>query len=335
MQVRFPRGGLVVAACVAALVVAGCSSGSSGTTASTSSQAPAPTQAHPATLRIAYNPNPTNTTIVVAEQQGFFTKNGLDVKLTASQATAALMPSLGKQFDLITVTPPTLLQSAAQGLNPILVASEDIENSGKLRNTYLIGAKDVTSVSGLKGMTIGVPSLSGNLYEAAIIQLHGAGISKSEVKFLQVPFADMANDLTSGTIQAAVTIFPFQGQMLGEGMHDLGNPIEATVSDQTALSAGWAGYAPWVATHKAVIAAFNEAQDEALAWMNTHLAQARQVLVQNFQLPAFVASTFPVTQFVSFAPQAAYLSTWVAPMKAVGDLSSSFNTPVSQLIYTP
>ena len=39
-------------------------------------------------LRIAYNSNATNTTIVVADQQGFFTKNGLDVKLTPTSFTA-------------------------------------------------------------------------------------------------------------------------------------------------------------------------------------------------------------------------------------------------------
>ena len=57
------------------------------------------------TMRIMYNPNPTNTSIVVAQQQGFFKKNGLNVKLMTSQATAALMPALGKQFDLLTTTP--------------------------------------------------------------------------------------------------------------------------------------------------------------------------------------------------------------------------------------
>ena len=32
-----------------------------------------------------------------------------------------------------------------------------------------------------------------------------------------MPFADMASDLQSGAVQAVVTIYPFQGQMLGEG----------------------------------------------------------------------------------------------------------------------
>jgi NitT/TauT family transport system substrate-binding protein len=328
MRVHFrrsvTRGGLSVLAVVGALVLASCSSSSSGGSSSGAGEM---------TLRIAYNPNATNTSIVVADQQGFFKKNGLTVKLTATQASAALMPSIGKQFELITVTPPTLLQNAAQGFKPTLVAAEDVENATDLRNSFLVGDKSITSVSALKGKTIAVPTLSGNLYEGAVVMLNKAGIKKNQVKFLQVPFTDMASDLKSGTIQAAVTIFPFQGQLFGQGYKDLGNPTVDAAGGGTAMSAGWAAYQPWAKSHKKALDAFNKSQDEALAWMKANPAGARQVLVKEFHLPAQVANTFPVTQWVSFEPKEEYLSAWVQPMKDVGDLPSTFNTPMSQLVY--
>jgi NitT/TauT family transport system substrate-binding protein len=331
MKMHFPRPGARVAllalGTAAVMIISGCGSSSDAAATSGSSGQ--------MTLRIAYNPNPTNTTIVVADEQGFFKKNGLDVKLTSTQASAALIPSIGKQFDLITVTPPSLLQAAAQGLKPVLVAAEDVENSTDLRNSYVIGGKGIASVADLKGKTIGVPTLSGNLYEGALIMLQKAGIAKADVKFLQVPFANMAGSLSSGTIQAAVTIYPFQGQLLGSGLKDLGNPMDLTGDGSDALSAGWLGYAPWVAKNKATIDAFNKAQDEALAWMKANDAGAKSVLVKSFQLPQAVADKFQVTQFVSFAPKADYLTPWVAPMKALGDLPASFTTSTSDLVYQP
>lgn len=343
---RLAAGGRVLAiALVAAMMVAACgssssssssSSGSSGSSGgSTSATAASSTQSSgPVTIRIAYNPNPSNTPIVVAEKQGFFTQNGIDAKLTTSQDTAALALDVGKQFDLVNTTPPTLLQAVAQGYKEELIASEDVESSSN-RDTFMIGAKGITSLKDLKGKVIGVPGLSGNLYESAVVALHKAGLSKSDVKFLVVPFPDMGNDLKSGTIQAAVTIVPFNGQLLGEGGVDLGNPIESTVNNQQALDLGWAASNSWVSSNPTAIAKFNKSQEEALAWMKSHQAATVKLLETEFQLPAIAAEHYPVVGYISYSTDAAELTNWIAPMKAVGDLPSSFKPSASQLVYTP
>ena len=172
-------------------------------------------------MRIMYNPNPTNTSIVVAQQQGFFKKNGLNVKLMTSQATAALMPALGKQFDLLTTTPTSVLQAAAAGLKPELVGGETIENT-KYQSSYIIGAKGITSVKQLKGQKIGVVSLAGVLYSSMLIRLHRAGLTTSDVTFVQVPFNDMNADLQSGAVQAVGDDLPVPGPDARRGLQQPG-----------------------------------------------------------------------------------------------------------------
>src|SRR5690348_10929784 len=99
MQVRFRRPHVRAAALAAVTtVVLATAAGCGGSSSNTNSNSAAGGQTASQTLRIAYNPNATNTTIVVADQQGFFKKYGLDVKLTATQNSAALIPSIGKQF---------------------------------------------------------------------------------------------------------------------------------------------------------------------------------------------------------------------------------------------
>jgi NitT/TauT family transport system substrate-binding protein len=332
MQRRFRQPGtrvtMLALGTAAVLAIAGCGGGSSSNETSSSASG-----SGRLTLRIAYNPNATNTTIVVADQQGFFTKNGLDVKLTATQASAALIPSIGKQFDLITVTPPSMLQAAAQGLKPILVSAQNVENSSDRRDSFLIGSPAITSVAALKGKTIGVPSLSGNLYEGAVIMLDKAGLKKTDVKFLQVPFGDMANGLKSGTIQAAATIFPFNNQLLAMKMTDLGTPTDVSGTGGEALSAGWIASADWAKNNKPTIDAFDKAQDEALAWMKANDAGAKAILVKDFKLPQAVADNYPVTKFVSFEAKPEHLDAWIEPMKKVGDLPASFDTAASDLVY--
>jgi NitT/TauT family transport system substrate-binding protein len=324
MSSRIP-GRRVTAALLGAIAASGLCWAAMSTSASASSTT---------TIRLAYNPNPTNTTIVVAQQQGFFAKNGLNVKLTASNNTALLVPAIGKQFDIVTVTPPSLLQAAASGLNPMLVGGETYESPNE-RDTYFIGAKGVTSLKDLVGKTVGVVGLSGSLYTSAVIVLQKAGVQPTQVHFLSVPFADMFNDLQSGTIQAAVTIFPFQGQMLGAGGVDLGNPVLQATGSKLMLDAGWVSYRPWAVAHRKALAEFETAQHEALHWMTKNLAATRQILVSQFQIPTFVAAKYPVTEGVAFGISPSNLAPWVKPMQNAGLLKKSFKaSSVKHLVLT-
>jgi NitT/TauT family transport system substrate-binding protein len=285
------------------------------------------------TIRIMYNPNPTNTSIVVAQQQGFFKNNGLNVQLMTSQATAALMPALGKQFDLLTTTPTSVLQAAAAGLKPVLVGGETIENT-QFQSSYIIAAKGITSVKQLKGQKIGVVSLAGMLYSSTLIRLHRAGLSTSDVTFVQVPFNDMNADLQSGAVQAVVTIYPFQGQMLGEGFSNLGNPVIAVVGSQNAMDAGWVASASWAASHKKALTAFGKAQKQALAWMKANPSGVATILENAFQLPPFVANKYDAVDYTSFSITPKYLLPWAGPLWTSGQLKKKLtNKKVSALVY--
>lgn len=286
------------------------------------------------TLRIMYNPNPTNTSIVVAQQQGIFKRNGLNVKLMTSAATAALLPAVGKQFDLLTTTPTSILQGAAAGLKPMLVGGETIETP-KLQSSYFIAAKGITSVKQLKGQKIGVVSESGALYDAAIIRLNRAGIKLNQVTFIQVPFNDMNSDLQSGTVKAVVTIYPFQGQMLGEGMSNLGNPVLQVVGKNVpAMDAGWVASAAWAKSHGKVLKAFAKSQNQALAWMKANPSGVASILEQDFQLPAFVAKTYNAVGYTRYSITPSYLLPWVGPLYKAGQLKKKLTAKqVKALVY--
>ena len=295
----------------------------------------ATTHASLTTLRIAYNPNATNTSIIVAQQQGYFKKYGLNVKLTASTATTNLLPALGKQFDLVGAGASGILQFASQGYKPILVSAETVENATTLRNTWLIGNKDITSISQLAGKTIGATSTTSTQWEGLLNMLRIVGISQSQVHFVQVPFADVQSDLQSGAIDAGIVISPFGPLLLKAGYNDLGDPAEAPVNNDLELSIGWVAYAPWAYSHEKVLKEFQEAQWAALHWMHTHDAQARQLLETQFQLSATAAAAYPLTKYVSFAVKQSYIRDWIAPLKAVGALPGNFNVPIKTLVYTP
>ena len=273
-RMRLAAASLVVAGCVAAAA------------------APSASAASLTTVRIAYNPNPSNTTIVVAQNEGFFKKNGIKAVLTASQSSASLIQALGKQFDIVGSTSPSVLQADAHGENVMLIAGEDRETTA-LKDTYLIANKSITSIKQLKGAKIAVPTLSGSLYESAVLALHKAGISKSQVTFLQVPFPDMGEDLANGTVQAVNTIVPFNGQLLGEGYSNLGDPMFSISSGSSVLDIGWGANRTWALAHKSLVNGFIKAQKEAVTWIKAHPTATQTILEKDFQLPAVAAEHYP------------------------------------------
>jgi NitT/TauT family transport system substrate-binding protein len=278
-------------------------------------------------LKILYNANPTNTTVVVAQQQGFFKKNGLDVTLEPSTSTGSVLPALGKQFEMMTITPTELLEASAEGYKDVLVGSQTIETQ-KLDSTYLIGKPGLTSVAQLKGQKIATVDEAGALYASFVIRLHRAGLKPSDVTFVPTPFADMASEMQSGAVSAAITIYPFQGQMLGE-YHDvnLGNTIEEAVGGKPVMDAGWAATAAWASSHAKVIKAFQKAQAEALAWMKANTSAAQNLLTTPAlgDLPSFVAKTYNVTGYVSLTPEQSYLGPWVQPLYSAGLLKKKLS----------
>ena len=284
------------------------------------------------TVRVTYNPNVTNTALVVAEQQGYFKKNGLNVTLTATANTTALLPALGKQIDIDNASPPSILQLAAAHHSIQLIAGDDVESKVN-RDTYLIANKSITSIKQLKGATIGVPSLSGTLYEAVVVALNKVGIKKNQVKFLVVQFPDTAGDLANGTIQAADTIVPFNGQLLGEGDSDLGNPVMAVTKSKPGLDIGWASTVSWAQSPAKAIKAFIKAQQQAVAWIKANPTGAQNVIETAFQLPAVAAQHLPLYQFFNFGVNLKWLSVWISPMRHDGDLPKTYKADLQDLVF--
>jgi len=299
--------------------------------------AEAPTDGETTKVRIAYNPNTTYLSIAVADQQGFFADHGLDVELTPSSNTSTLIPSVGQQFELIPGGPGPILAFNAQSDTPkaLLVSSQTIENPTDRRNTYLIGDKEITTIEELSGKTIGLNVLSGTQYTGLMKMLSDAGISESDVKLVQVPFADMANTLDSGSIDAALAISPFGQALLSEGYNDLGNTIEYLLGDHPAMSTGWIASPAWLDENPEAIKGFLAAQNDALEWIKANPDEARAIMINDFQMRESAVAAIDPAQFLSFSVDASFLADWVEPLKEAGQLPASFSHNPADLIYNP
>jgi putative hydroxymethylpyrimidine transport system substrate-binding protein len=146
------RGALIIgaAAVMSAAVACGSSSSSSGTSSSSSSSGSAMTNT---TVLLDWFPNPDHIALYLAQKDGDFTKQHLNVTFQSpSNSTDALkLVSLG-QVPLAISYEPETITAATDGLNVAAVAAM-IPTS--LNSLIISGKSGVSSPAGLSGKTVG------------------------------------------------------------------------------------------------------------------------------------------------------------------------------------
>jgi len=107
-------------------------------------------------MRIAWaGSTPSNTPIWVADQKGFFKKNGLNAEVIAiSASTIVIQALLTGEVDFIIAPSATLVSSRLAGADTIMVST----NLPQFID-HIVSVGDITSVEQLKGKTGGVNRL--------------------------------------------------------------------------------------------------------------------------------------------------------------------------------
>jgi NitT/TauT family transport system substrate-binding protein len=218
-------GAVVLATAVVSAVAAGCGSSSTSNTASSGGQQNA---GELTTITIASSGAGTLLTpYYVASAQGFFKKNGLNVKtvqLTSpSQSTAALVSG---QTNVLLTALSVALQIRGTGTQieiPVGIAKNGITN--------LVARKGsgITSVKDLAGKTVGITATGSPPDLLLQTLLRDAGVNASSVHTLALGTtpASFIAALQHGTVDAAMTFDPITAEALDQGIATMTVNLEA------------------------------------------------------------------------------------------------------------
>jgi NitT/TauT family transport system substrate-binding protein len=271
---------------------------------------------HLTTLRVGFNPTIGQLPIFVAQAKGFFEKNGLDVKFLPTNNTPSLAPGLDTTYDVVAGTPTEFLAAAAQGID-IVAFSAGSKDDRDHQSVGLVVANDgsVTSVKDLAGKAVASSNLSGPGYMATIFQLKRAGVDPATVKFVQIPFGNMFDQLKAGRVQAALAAQPFLGQMVAAGWKSLGDPF-LVQSDET-VTLLWKTSSKFAKAHPEVLAAWRKSLTEAIEFIKTKEPEARALLVPNLKVTPELAAKAPLSN-PWVALKASDLKPWLDVLEEVG-----------------
>ena len=137
-------------------------------------------------LRVAANANDTFASAYYAQDEGFFTRDGLNVDLqTISNGAAITAAVVGGTVDVGVAVPVTIAAAYLRGLPLVMIAAGALSISS-VPNTRLCVASDSTlkTAKDFEGKTIAINALGVGLELAPFVWLTVNGADKSKVKLV-------------------------------------------------------------------------------------------------------------------------------------------------------
>ncbi len=178
-----------------------------------------------------------------AEENGIFKDNGLSVELVKSTGGAAALTALQSgDIDLAFTNPFSTMIARSQGIDVqwIATAYETTAVEGEGTNAMAVAKESgITDAKALNGKTIGVNEIGGinEIITTEWLTINGADVSS--IKFVALPFNELASSVSSGKIDAAQ--IPAQNVDPKLGLTTLEDPYVAVGNGKGLVFAGYVG----------------------------------------------------------------------------------------------
>ncbi|QRQ78420.1 MULTISPECIES: ABC transporter substrate-binding protein [Micrococcaceae] len=255
----------------------------------------------PVKLRVAVAPIQFETAYI-AEEQGFFENQGLDVELVNGADPAALLAQVvSGDVNVAIGSWINVATSFSQGV-PVQVIGGNGMVDPESDNSGVMVAKDsgIKELSGLKGKTIGVVGVKSGGDIPVLQALEAAGVPESEITEVAVPYAGMEAALEQGTVDAVVPADSFYHQMLEKGYKSISNPVQEFQSNMPVTV--WTVQKQWLEQNSDTAKKFDAAMEEAVEFYSdpANLEEVRKVHAEANQIDVADAPTTFVPADVTF-----------------------------------
>lgn len=254
--------------------------------------------AAPRTLRLASAPDDDVTPALYADEAGLFRREGLDVRIQASNSGAAVAAAVaGGSMDIGKSSVMSLISAHRRGLPFVLILPAAIYTSDDPVVGMLV-AKDsaIRTPRDLNGKTIAVPAL-GDLYSianAAFIDQHG-GDSKT-IRYIEMPTSASPQAIIDKRIDAATMTTPLLVSALDTGkLRVLGHPFDAI--SKRFIQAAWFTTRDFLQKNRDTVDRFVSVMRAASTYANAHHPETARVLAKFTKEDPAMIARMPRTTF--------------------------------------
>jgi NitT/TauT family transport system substrate-binding protein len=161
---------------------------------------------------------------VIADKQGYFKAEDIEVESTKFDSGALAVPVLQSgRLDIVLSSTVSTFQAIEQGLDAVVLAPGAIVRPAPPDTTTAVIVKKGTikSLNELEGKRIGVNVINSTAWLHAMALLEKHGVDRSKVRFTEVPFPQMNDPLLNGQLDAIVQVEPFRSALMATGNADI------------------------------------------------------------------------------------------------------------------
>jgi NitT/TauT family transport system substrate-binding protein len=174
-------------------------------------------------IRLGVLPFSESLGAIVADQQGFFKAEGLNVEISNVGSGAQGVPLLlSGRMDIVFRNTVTTLQALEQGLDGTILAPGAVARSQPPDTGAILVLKGaIGAPKQLQGKRIAVNVINSTawMYMSAFLEKHG--VARDQVRFVEVPFPQMNDALLNKQVDAIVQVEPFTSVVTQTGKVDV------------------------------------------------------------------------------------------------------------------
>lgn len=250
----------------------------------------------PAVINLINVPAALTGEVYYAQDLGFFKAAGLDVRITAMRSSPAVISALASGAADVGFAAVGTAASAYESGIPVLFIAPGGMNVSPHPTSELVGPTNTTihTASDLNGKTVAVTGLADLSYYTTEAWIEKNGGNLSRVKFVEIPFPEMAGALVQHRVDAAVIPEPFLTEAKNE-VRVIADVNSATGSRY--MMAGWLADEAWIRSHPSVAARFAAVIRQTAQWANTHHNESRLILQRYMRISPEVAATMRLPEF--------------------------------------
>ena len=235
----------------------------------------------------------------LAMEKEFFKGAGLDINLASMVGGAAIMPALASgSINIGWSNVISIYQGHLQGFDFRFVANGAINKRGTNDVFGVCVAPDSAIKSGkdLEGTTVAVNTLRHIMHGATAHWIDSNGGDSSKVKWVEVPFPQMAPALVNKQVDAYGAVEPFiTVPVLNKQARLLGRQLGAMAP--RLIIASYFGSDAWIAKNVAVVKGFVAALNRGIDAHNANPDEAKAVLAKHTGLKPELFKDMPLPAF--------------------------------------
>lgn len=250
--------------------------------------------AEPTKMRLGFSGSAGFVSAMVAKDKGFFDKHNLDVEMVFLPKGSIVVPSiLGGSLEAGTMTSPSLIRGVETGLGLVALAATNVNaQDDPTSSLALRNGLEITKPTDLEGKRIGSAGVGGVLDITFRQWAMERGVNVKKIVFVEVGFAQMADMLKAGQIDAATISEPYLGRMLEAKAGQRGIPYFHDFPNGMVMGA-FVVKKEWADKHRDAALGFRAAIAEAVELLTRDPGVANASLEKHLKLPAHVVKSLP------------------------------------------